>query len=357
MPYTQSELANIANSALEFFFDRPNVAKQNIQNKPLMAAFDQSAGTFSGGNGIISLRIKSGQGGGTLQGYTNDDQVGYYNPTTTRRVTYTWKEHHIGLGITHSELKTDGVTVVEDGASMDTTTKDGREEHVLAELLDNKLEDMDEDYRTSWNLLLWGDGTTDGKALAGIRSIILDDPDAGTTGGFSRVLNPWWRNRAITTASGGAISSNVANGGALLQTLQEEYRQIRRFAQGGVRHRVFAGSDFIGALEKELRANGTYTDRGFRSRETVNGGMDTVDGVPFHNWMIAYDPTLDDLGRSKYCYVIDMRRIRLLYMTGERMKKTSPARPHDRYMIYMGLTTTAAMVAQQLNTSAVYQIA
>ncbi len=71
---------------------------------------------------------------------------------------------------------------------------------------------------------------------------------------------------------------------------------------------------------------------------------------------IEYDPTLDDLGLEKRMYDIDMRRLRLHYMAGEKMKKANPARPYDRYVMYRGVTTTAVMVAQQLNTSGVYDI-
>ena len=67
----------------------------------------------------------------------------------------------------------------------------------------------------------------------------------------------------------------------------------------------------------------------------------------------------DDLGLSKRCYAIDMGRtgLRLLYMDGQRMKKHAPARPYDRYVMYNGITTTCVMIAKQLNTSGVYDIA
>jgi hypothetical protein len=86
----------------------------------------------------------------------------------------------------------------------------------------------------------------------------------------------------------------------------------------------------------------------------VDGGMAPL---KFKGKAIEWDPSLDDLGLNKRMYVIDMKRIRLLYMNGQRMKKHTPARPYDRYVMYNGITTTAVMVAQQLNTSAVYDIA
>lgn len=352
MPFTAQELANITNSALDFYMEKGKVFKQNIQQKPLVAAFDGSAGTFPGGRGNISLAVKAGQGGGSLGGFTHDDQVTYYNPANTKRINYVWREHHIGIGLTHTELKHDGITVVENGADSSTSEKDGREQFALANILDEKMDEMAEDYVTSLNSLLWGDGTADAKALAGIRALLTTTPSTGSTGGLSRSVNAWWRNRAPSP-----VASNVASGGALLQFLQTEQRQIRRYAQGGVRHKCFAGSDFIAAMETELRANGNYSDRGWGSKEAVDGMMNTVEGgIPFGPWTIVYDPTLDDLSLQKSCYVIDMKRIKLMYMSGEKMKKTMPARPYDRYVWYTGLTTTCALVAQQLNTSAIYRI-
>ena len=358
MPFTAQELGNITNSVLDAYINKREVFKQNVQNKPMLRAFDASAGTFAGGKGNVSLAIKAGQGGGSFSGYTHDDQVSYYNPATIKRVNYAWKEHHIGIGVTHTELKIDGITVVESDAEQTTSEKDGREEQALANLLDEKMDELMEDYAVGLDTLIHGDGTSDAKALAGIRSLILDSPAVGTTGGVSRVANAWWRNRAATTAFGGAggqgpISSASTGGGVFLQFLQKELRQLGRYAQGGTRWRFFAGSDLIDAMEKELRANGNYTLDGFTNEGRTDGSMADL---KFKGKPIEYDPMLDTLSLSKRLYVIDMRRIRLMYMSGEKMKKTNPARPYDRYVLYRGLTTTGVLTAQQLNTSAVYDI-
>jgi len=358
MPYTIQELANITASTLDFYAEKGNVLANNIQDKPLLRMMDENARDFPGGRQNVSLGVKQGQGGGALTGYTHDDQVTYYNPANNRRVNFAWREHHIGLGITHTELKTDGITVSESGAEQSTSEKSGREQFALANLLEEKLDEFSEDYAFSLNRLLHGDGSSDAKALAGIRSLILDAPAVGTTGGFSRVANAWWRNRAATTAFGGAggqgpIASASTGGGVFLQFLQKELRQLGRYAQGGTRWRFFAGSDLIDAMEKELRANGNYTLDGFTNEGRTDGSMADL---KFKGKPIEYDPMLDTLSLSKRLYVIDMRRIRLMYMSGEKMKKTNPARPYDRYVLYRGLTTTGVLTAQQLNTSAVYDI-
>jgi hypothetical protein len=176
MPFTADEIANINNAALEAYIDKGTVWKQNVANKPMLEAFNASAGRFSGGKDNVSFAVKAGQGGGSLQGYSGDDQVAYYNPTGIKRARFPWKEHHIGMVVTHTELKVDGIEVIESGADQRTSAMDGREEHALANLLDEKNDTLGEDYAFSLDRLIHGDGSSDAKALAGIQSIILDSP-------------------------------------------------------------------------------------------------------------------------------------------------------------------------------------
>ena len=133
------------------------------------------------------------------------------------------------------------------------------------------------------------------------------------------------------------------------------YRIDRHHLDPGQRRCSFAGSDFIGAIEVELRANGQYTRQGWQSSESVPDGA--IPPVSFGGITIEYDPTLDNLGLAKRMYDIDMNAIKLLYMSGEKMKKSNPARPHDRFVMYQGMSTTAVMVCKRLNSSGVYDIA
>ena len=353
MPFTAAELANIQNAALDHYFERGRVTAQFIQNKPMLSAFEQYAGTFPGGKEFVSLAVKAGQGGLSLSGYTHDDVLTYGNPATIRRINFPWREHFIGMGVTHTELKNDGITVIETNAAQRTSEKDGREEQALANILEEKINEMAEDYDVGLDNLIHGDGSSDAKAIAGIGAFILANPATGSTGGLSRVTNSWWANRARTAASGGTITSAATGGGVLLQFLQAEQRQLNRYASNR-KSMKFAGSDFIGALESELRANGQYTRQGWMSGAKADGAMPAVtfDGVE-----VVYDPTLDNLGLQKRMYDIDMNAIKLLYMSGEKKKKANPARPHDRFVMFQGMSTTAVMVAKRLNSSGVYDIA
>lgn len=358
MAFTAEELANINNSVLDEYLNKGTVFKQQIQAKPMLDAFDSAAGTFSGGKGEVSWAVASGKSGGTLQGFTHDDEVTYYNPANTKRAAVPWKEMHLGMGLTHTELKIAGINVVESGADQRNSDIDGRDMYVLAEMYEEKVASFGEDYAVDLDAMIHADGTADTKELAGIRSFLLDSPAQGSYGGISRVTNSWWRNRAATAAfnsDGGQnkITASASNGGALITFLEKEVRQLRRYARGAWRPKWFAGSDFIDAYLMEIRANGNYSDRGFMASGTVDGGMDDPS---FKRMPFIYDPTLDDLGRGKFCYCIDMAKIKLLYLKGNKMKKANPARPPERYVQYMAVTTTAVMVAKQLNTSGVYEI-
>lgn len=359
MPFTAEQLADKQNSAMTFWINRRKKSDvQNASAMPMLAEFEKRAKErITGGNGEIAVKVRGEGGGLRLQGYSHDDQVAYGNPAGLRHAKYRWREHHIGMVITHTELKEDGIEVVESGGR-ETTNEIAEGELIkLADLFEEKLDMMGEDFDLEKNRLLHSDGTADPKALAGIMSILTEAPASGMTGGLSRVLNPWWRNRAATAANAaaggqGPITSSPSNGGALITFLQGEKRRRTRFSNGNAAVIYFAGSDWIGAYENELRSNGSYSMTGFRGAQDAAMGSLKFDGDP-----VVWDPYLDDLGLSKRAIAIDMKAIRLEYMKGQRMKRHHPARPYDRYVLYNGITMTGALIADRLNSSGIYDIA
>lgn len=359
MNLTADELSDINNGALETYLDKGKVHKQDIANKPMLAAFQEKAGSFTGGKENVSFMVGSGYGGGTLAGYSGDDQLSHYNPTGGARFRMPWKEHYLGVVVTMTELKNDGIDVVERGTTQTTREMSNREAQALVDIFDEKMERLGADYNFSLDRLIHGDGTTDTKALAGIGAFLLENPFAGTTGAISRVANTWWRNDAMTAAANGAgglnkITSASTGGGALIAAMDTAARRRSKFANGSTSVRYFCGSDFIDAYKSELRANGYYSQTGW-SGARPDGSMPD----PKHGGLpLEWDPTMDDLGKSKFCYAIDMgkRGLRLMYMDGQKYKKHNPARPYDRMVMYNGISMTGLMIAKQLNTSGVYEI-
>ena len=115
-----------------------------------------------------------------------------------------------------------------------------------------------------------------------------------------------------------------------------------------------AGSDFIEALEKEIREKGNYSLTGFMNNGKNDAGMADLS---FKGLAIEYDPTLDDDSRSKFGYVLDTKCIYPMVMEGEDMKQHNPARPEDKYVIYRAVTWTGGLICKQRNANGVYSIA
>jgi hypothetical protein len=371
MAFTAGEIASIANASLDYYFNKGGQFDQSIQNKPLLNLFEGRKKTFPGGKGNISLAVVGtygdGSGNDVVKGYTHNDAVGFFTPANIKRANYPWREHHIGLTLTHTELKIDGISVVDTNGER-TAEHSKRELTVLVNLLEQKLFSLGEQYARTMNTLMWGDGTADAKALSGMRSIIKDNPGVGTVGGLDQTAATgftWWRNRAHTAAfgtqvgtvpgdaisGGGVVTSSPANGGALFQVLQHEYFQLIRY--GGKPTVCLAGSALIDALMIERRANGNYSMTGFSSSQDISSGDIILPG----GCKVQYDPTLDDLGYSKRMYWFDPKCIFLMAMEDEWRKDHTPARPYNIFVLYKSITSTGQMVASMLNSSMVLDIA
>jgi len=350
MPFTAQEIANASNAALDFYIKGPALS-QTIQDKPLLKSLQDNKKTFPGGKGNISLPVK-GDYTTTIQGYNHNDTVTYANPANIKRVVYPWKEIHAGISFTNSELKIDGLSVVDSLDGANTTEHTDREMTVLTDLLDDKLEDMGEGYSRGMNTMLWLDGTQDAKQVPGVLSLITDTPTVGTTGGLDRATATWWRNRALVGANKITISVSSQT---LTKTLRAEVRQLKRFAKNKAQYILLCGSGFLRGLEAEVFEKGIYTQQGFVNNGKNDIGMADISMRGVGDFM--YDPTLDDLGYQYRCYFIDLNAIKLRPMEGEEMKKHTPARPYNQYVFYKAVTWTGGLTAQQLNTSGAYEIA
>lgn len=347
MAFTVQELENIANATLDHHLDRGKIYSQTIQDKPLLTNFDKRAKSFPAGKEFLTVRVK-GEYTTNIQGFSHDDTVSYSNPANIKMATYPYKRIHAGIEVTFDELQRNGISITDTTTGRNESRHADREVTALADLLDDKIEDMMEGRARGMNNMMWRDGTQDSELVPGIKSFILADPTSATiVGGIDQSTNTWWRNRVrlnLSTAS--PTASTIA------QALQKEFRQLKRY--GSPKHVMFAGADFLDALETELRVNGTYTQDGWAK----SGAIDiSVADTAFKGMTINYDPTLDDEGEAKYLYIIDTAAIYPMYMEGERNKRHSPARPHDKYVMYRAVTDVVGLVCRQRNTSGIVSIA
>lgn len=357
MAFTAGELANIAASALDYAVKNPKGAfAQTVADKPLYKHYMRSPKKFPGGKGNITVPVRLSYGAGgtndTVKGYTHDDTVAYFNDANTLTASYAWREVFLGLAVTHTELKIAGLSVSDDGQ---TSSHTNREVTILADLYEEKINGLLEQWARGVDFMLHSDGTADTKGFVGIKALIAANPTTGTVGGLSRATYSDWRNIAYTAAHAGAggtgaITSNTANGGALVQALGVIYRQATRF--NGKPTLFIAGSDFLGAYETELRANGNYSMTGFTGTQDASMG-----DLAYKGCVIRHDSALDVAGLSKRAYWIDTNAVQMYAMDGEWERTHTPQRPTDKMVLYRGMSSTGQLVAKQLNSSAVIDIA
>lgn len=344
MPFSVQELENAANAAIDYHFKRGKIVKQSVQDKPLLEKLMSMQKDFPGGKENITIRVK-GNYTTTIQGFEHDDNVSYGNPANIKTASFPWKLIHAGIKLTMHELLKNGISVVD--TETGENTREHSEEVRLANVLEDKLEDMDEGTNRGMNSMFWLDGTQDAKLVPGLRSFVVDDPTTATVvGSIDQSSNTWWRNRASLS-----LNSSTAANQVVVQKLQKEFRQLRRY--GGNPNLILAGSDFMDFFEQELRSKGNYTLEGWSNKGTIDA---SVADIAFKGKPIQYDPTLDDLSRSKYCYVLDTRHIYPMVIEGENMKRHAPARPEDKYVLYKAVTWVGGLVCDQRNCHGVYSI-
>lgn len=349
MPFTPAEIENVANSTINFHMDRGKVLSQSIQEKPLYEAMTKAEKEFPGGTGDITVRVK-GIYSTTIQGFSGDDTVSYGNPTNIRTAKYPWKLIHSGINFTMDELLRAGISVTDTMVGKTTSQHTDAELVQLVNLIEDKIEDMKEGTERGMNDMFWLDGSQDPELSPGVTSFIVDDPTADiAVGGLGQVLNTWWRNRASLTINLGSGPES----GAVLNTLQYEVRQLRRY--GGLkRSKWLAGSDMMDRIEKELKAQGYYTQTGWANKGRIDG---SVSDLAFKGNDIDYDPTLDDLGWSKRLYVVDTDAIKPMVVEGEADKQHAPARPENVYAFFRAQTWVGGLTCNRRNSSGVYAFA
>lgn len=348
MAFTVAQLENIAQASLDFHMSKDKVFSQSIQDKPLLKALMARKKVVPGGKEFITKRVK-GQYSTSIMGFENDDTVTYGNPGNIKTCKYQWKLIHWGIQVPFHELAANGISVVDSANGKNVTEHSKRDMIALANIFDDKIEDMKEGGERGMNEMFWRDGTQDAKVVPGIRSFILNDPTSGTlVGGIDQAANTWWRNRANVSINASTPSNLV-----IATTMQSEFRQLRRY--GSPNFKILCGSDWLDAVEAELRSKGEFTQKGWAES---NNQLDLSVGEPkFKGVVMEYDPTLDDMGLEKYCYVLDMNAIFVAPIDGEDMKDHNPARPAEKYVLYRAKTWMGGLVCQQRNTSGVYAIA
>ncbi|CAK0773565.1 Phage major capsid protein [uncultured Gammaproteobacteria bacterium] len=351
MAVSIQDVDNIVNSTLPHYL-KGKALRQNRQEMPLLNKLRGKKKTYPGGNNFEIRRNVKGNPDTDFgfQVFADDDPVSYGNPTRIKQPVYVAREHHIGMKVLFTELKKQGIEVVDTTAGNRVSNITASEVVQITNLLEEKFDDLDYAADRSLNNYIWRDGTQAANAIVGILGLISPTPTVGITGGLDRASLTYWRNRSFVGASKINISSNYTAGTGQF-TLKAEMRQLTRY--GGRPDIAMSGSTAIQLLEREMLARGQMTQTGYDKTLSLGIGDLVIPGVG----TIQYDPTLDDLGYADYLFLLDSNNgPRLQPVAADDMKIHTPSRPAEVYAMYRGITLTTTLTAWQLNSSGVYQI-
>jgi hypothetical protein len=355
MSFTVAVAGDVVASTLEKFFNPKDPKKilQHIANKPTLrklletkAEFD-AAGPASGTTSPANFREP-------VQGALMRDQAGFYAGISAADVltfkgsdgaiqtTCPVRWMHAGWQITHEELMYQGVIITNNNRDVSAPTDDDQVK--LYDALQLKKADYQESIQYARNNTLWQDGTQDAKAIPGLKSILTDDPTAGTTLGISRA-NVWWRHVADTGVGGAGAKLAYSKAD---QTLTERLNKVINVTlplYGGNPDTAVAGSDMIDALIREMRAKGMNTVTGWEDKYTNL----SVTGVRFGRLNIEFDPTLDLIGESKRIYIWDSNHLKLRTQKGQWGKVTPQNQPADQFVMLTSTTDRGVLTCNQMD--------
>lgn len=349
MALTITNFTNVVNAALDYYLGG-DALRQYVQEKPLMAALIEKQKTIPSGYQYVQKPVTFadvGDESNSFEFYTTDDVVNYPHPDNDLQAKYQWREIHAGLSITETELTQDGITITDSKGPSEVS---GREKTAITNLMTNKVEGMAEGWARNFDDALHRDGTQDAEAFGGLSLLVADDPSADTVGGLSAATYALWRNRALTGVN--KISAS-ASAQTLTKRLRSEVRQLRRY--GGRPNLIIAGSSFIEALELELHEKGTYTQVGFANNGKTDIGLAGISMLGVGT--VQYDPTLDDLNREKFAYILDTNKLGLTVLQGRDRVRRTPERPYDQYVYLSGMNWAGTMHCWQRNAQGVYEVA
>lgn len=341
---------DLTNQLLKFYV-KTGALSQTTQDKPLARILREKQKTFPGGNTTISLPVQvafMSDVSGFFAGYSEDDALVYTQSQNVLRAEYNWYEHHAGLELSWTELKKDGITIMD--SQKEREHSDAESVRTTTGVLKNRIEDFGESWARAFQLTCWLNGSQDAKAMPGVLALLTDTPSTGTTGGLSRATYPAWRHRTLIGANKIGASPTDQT---LSKALRSEVRQLRRY--GGKPDTILCGSNFYDALESEVTEKGVYTQEGFVNEGKTDMGVAQIRmrGVG----QFQYEPSLDDLGLGKRAYFIDSNHLKLYPMQNEDNKVLHPERPYNAAVYLQSMTWTGGLCVNQLNCHGIYEVA
>ena len=354
MAFTAAIAADVTAKTLERYIREsdPKQILKHVLNKPLLRVLEKTKKEFksagAGSGTTTPPNVREPVMGSLMRdnptaysGWAADDVVTFGASSGLIQTSCPVRNMHCGWTVSHDELAQQGVIVTNNKASPTPA-----EITNLVDALELMRADYAEAVMYGRNNTLWLDGTQDAKAIAGIKSILTDDPTVGTCLGINRATAPWFRHIADTGVGGAGSKLAYSKSDQTLTERLDFVINILLPLYGGNPDVSFAGADIIGALKKEAHAKGSLTVTGWKDENDLDIG-----GFVFGKLKIVHDPTLDLLGESKSIYIWDSNHLKLRPQSGHWGKVTPQNQPSNQFIMLTSTTDRGVVTQNQPDSS------
>lgn len=352
MPFTQQQISDAGKVGLDFFLKNKPI-DQVAQDRPFLQALLQGKKEFPGAKQYVVEQLRSGYQS-NFQFYRGSGQVTYNERKTIEQTQFPWVSAHDGYQIDEDRLAQNGITVTDSKVASASQA----EVIQLTNLFEEHNEVLMEGFKEKFSAHLHLDGSLSSDAIIGLDTLVTLAADpTGTTqqvvGGLDRYTYPWWRNYKKIGLSNSTI----------LDEMELGFRT--QSIHGGAPNKIFGGGAALDAFRANAKATGNI-ERFLNIPQKGGVVLDpSVTGLAFHGIELQFCPewetnfdgmTAPATSWAKRLYMLNMKYIKLRPLAGQDMVTRKPPRPHDRYVMYMGLTWKGALTMNMASAQGVYAL-
>lgn len=229
-------------------FIMPEIVDNIFGSNPLFYRLNQAGKKLVQGGFQIEVPIEYARfgTGGPYQGY---DVLNVVPSDTIKNAAWDWKQYYVNVTV-------DGLTLIKTD-----------QPEAIANFIKAYFELAQMEMADNLGVGLWSDGTTNTKAIDGLKGAVDDGTTLTTYAGLSRTSNTWWKSQmdtSTTTLSQTALQSlygNASSGGrkpTLIISGQDQYNRFWVLNQTLQRYPAGAGDEQLAqAGFANLTFNGT----------------------------------------------------------------------------------------------------
>ena len=318
--------------------------------------------TFMGGT--CRLKIQK-DGGLEVEHWEGRQVLTFQENRVDDEMEFTPRRSHIGVEFVHTELEDEGYIVEPNSPrSRNFASKISKADiDRVMDILEQRLEDMDDAWDSRHDRIFLLDGTQDPLAPIGLAGYMPEDNTSGTYGGQPRT-NPLYRHHialGLTTGAGGTLERGM-------QGIIRDAEVNNRGTPSKIDF-IMAGWDFIDGYIAYARANDMPYER--------VGGMGPVKkldiGVPdsaihFNGIPIVHNPTFEYLDAngltgggsiawSKKAFMLSSKTWKFGHQKNKLKKFSAPMDPSDQRITRLSLDGRFCLYSTKINGNGLVSIA